>query len=62
MTLQTPFGEQTKTIIAGLELFQRLLFSKKAGRGINLGHALLNFPGLLLVLQENHFPMTVDHT
>ena len=30
MTLKTPIGEQTKTIKAGLDFFQRLLINKEA--------------------------------
>ena len=62
MTLQTPIGEQTKTIKAAIELLQRLLINKKAGRDTNLEevlcHVLSSTPGLLLVLQENPFDVT----
>ena len=51
---------------AAFDFFQRLLISKKAGRGTNLEevlcHVLSNTPGLLLVLQEKPFPVTVNQT
>ena len=65
MTLKTPIGEQTKTIKAGLELFQRLLINKKA-EYVNLEeilcYVLSNTAVLLLVLRENPFPVTINWT
>ena len=42
MTLQAPFGGQTKTIKAALELFRKLLISQKACRDKNLEKVLCN--------------------
>ena len=63
MTLKTPIEEQPKTIKAGLELFKKVLINKKAELiRMHLCYVLSNTPGLLLVLQENTFPVTVNQT